>query len=229
MTEDQVFSDLEDGWAMRQRELLALQNFAARMESDEADKYRRALVLMLYAHFEGGIKFSLQVYVKFLNELHITVGDASSEIAAASVSDVMQALRDPHRKCREFSRELPDDSDLHRFARDRDLMLVLPNIMSRKLSIDDRVVNTESNLKPVILRRILYRVGLDHNLYAHHERAINMLVRVRNGIAHGETMAGVSKERYEELRDVVFQVMRDVQLKLRDCLHRRVYLREAMA
>lgn len=229
MTEDQVFSDLEEGWAARQQELLTLQNFAARMEADDADKYRRALVLMLYAHFEGGIKFSLQVYVKFLNELEITVGDASSQIAAASVSDVMQALRDPSRKCKEFSRDLPDDSSLHRFARDKELMEVLPDILERKVVIDDRVVNTESNLKPVILRRILYRVGLDHHLYDHHEHVINKLIRVRNSIAHGESMSGVSKERYEDLRDVVFEVMRDVCMKLRDCVRRQVYLRQVIA
>lgn len=229
MTEDEFFSELEDGWAIRQDELLNLQNLAARMNVADADRYRRAMVLMLYAHFEGGVKFSFQVYVKFLNELNIAVGDANTEIAAAGISDVMQALRDPYRKCPEFSRELPDDSDLHRFARDRELMSVLPEILSRKLSIDDRVVNTESNLKPVILRRILYRLGLDHHLYDHHEYAINKMIRIRNSIAHGESMAGVSEEKYEKLRDVVFDVMQDVRLKLRDCLHRQVYRRGAAA
>jgi hypothetical protein len=202
---------------------------AAGMSQADGDRYRRALVLMLYAHFEGGIKFSIQVYVKYLNELEITVGNASSDIAAASISDVMHALRDPYRKCREFSKDLPDDSALHRFARDKELMQVLPDILSRKVAIDDKVVNTESNLKPVILRRILFRVGLDHHLYDHHESAINELIRVRNSIAHGESMSGVSKERYVELRDVVFDVMRDVRLRLRDCVHRQVYLRQAAA
>lgn len=229
MTEDEFFSELEAGWATRQAELLALQNLAARMQQCDADRYRRAMVLMLYAHFEGGVKFSLLVYVKFLNELDIAIVDANAEIAAAGISDVMHALRDPHRKCPEFSRELPDDSDLHRFARDRELMSVLPDILNRKLSIDDRVVNTESNLKPIILRRILYRLGLDHHLYDHHEYAINRLIRIRNSIAHGESMSGVSKERYDEVRDVVFDVMRDVRLRLRDCLHRQVYLRKAAA
>lgn len=104
MTEDEFFSELEAGWATRQAELLALQNLAARMEECDADRYRRAMVLMLYAHFEGGVKFSLLVYVKFLNELDIAIVDANAEIAAAGISDVMHALRDPHRKCPEFSR-----------------------------------------------------------------------------------------------------------------------------
>ncbi|REN01279.1 hypothetical protein DSI35_19995 [Mycobacterium tuberculosis] len=229
MTEDEFFTEIEQGWACRQDELLALQNLASKMEVGDADQYRRALVLMLYAHFEGGVKFSLQVYVKYLNELNITVGDASAEIAAASVSDVMHALRDPFRKCKEFSRDLPDDSGLHRFARDRELMAVLPEIMSRTLSIDDGVVDTDSNLKPVVLRRILYRIGLDYKLYAHHDGVINRLIRTRNSIAHGESMAGVSKEKYESLREPVFDVMRDVKVRLRGCLRSKVFLRGVAA
>lgn len=95
--------------------------------------------------------------------------------------------------------------------------------------IDDRVVNTESNLKPAILGRILYRVGLDPHLYDHHEHAINKLIRVRNSIAHGESMSGVSRERYEQVRGVVFDVVRDVRMRLREFVRCQVYLRHVSA
>lgn len=108
-------------------------------------------------------------------------------------------------------------------------MEVLPEIMERRVVIDDRVVNTESNLKPAILGRILYRVGLDHHLYDRHEHAINKLIKVRNSIAHGESMSGVSRERCEQLRDIVFDVMRDVRMRLRECVRCQVYLRQVSA
>jgi HEPN superfamily RiboL-PSP-like protein len=47
----------------------------------------------------------------------------------------------------------------------------------------------ESNLKPVVLRKILFRLGFPPETFASHEGTIHRLVNRRNNIAHGLSAA----------------------------------------
>src|SRR5947207_897222 len=115
-----LWAEIEDDQAWREEEIRFFQNRAVSVaDPNEQDQFRRALVLLLYAHFEGFVKFSLLLYVGAVNSAGVRCDEASYAVAAASLADLFAALRDPTRKCPEFRRDLPDDSALHRFARDR--------------------------------------------------------------------------------------------------------------
>jgi hypothetical protein len=86
------------------------------------------------------------------------------------------------------------------------------------VTIPDDFVDTESNLKPVVLRKILYRLGLPHDQFSQHEGKIDRLLRVRNKIGHGESRSGVTAKDYEELRMIVFQIMEDVKRQIMESL-----------
>ena len=60
------------------------------------------------------------------------------------------------------------------------------------LHLDDTAVNTESNLRYVILQKNLYKLGIPIDLFVEHKKDIDDLVNRRNGIAHGNAHAGIS-------------------------------------
>ena len=229
MNREQFAVELERDQQTREAEIRFLQNIASALSLSEEDRerYRRSLVLMLYAHFEGAVKFSLQTYLRFVNDQGITVAEASSSIAAASLRDVLHALRDPQKKCDLFQRALPDDSALHRLARERDFLEEIPGVLSRVVILPDSLVDTESNLRPIVLRKLLYQVGLDHQMFQAHDPTVHQLLELRNKIAHGESLGGIREEVYGKLRFSTLWIMRDLKAKLRLALDSSSYLRSA--
>jgi len=217
---------LEEDRTWRQDEIRFLQNLAARIDSEEEqDRFRRAIVLLLYAHFEGFCKFAFTLYVDAINGAGITCGEANYAVAAASLTDLFKALRDPHRKCNEFRRKLPDDTELHRFARDREFIEGAADFAKQLVCIPDDVVDLESNLKPVVLRKNLYRLGLPHDQFKNLEGRIHWLLNLRNDIAHGTAKSGVELNTYESLRDTAFTIMDEITRGIMNAFQNKLYLR----
>jgi hypothetical protein len=212
-------AQLESELAWRQDEIRFFQNRGTVLpKPDEQDQYRRAVVLVLYAHFEGFCKFAFDLYRTAINGEQVACGEASPAIAAAGWAKLFKELRDPNTKCSEFKHTLPDDGKLHRFARDREFMERSAEFNRLPVTIPDDFVDTESNLKPVVLRKILYRLGLPHDQFSQHDGKIDRLLRVRNKIGHGESRSGVTSTDYEELRTIVFQIMEDVKRQVVESL-----------
>lgn len=204
-------AQLEEELAWRTEEILFFQNQCSTIEQEELrDKFRRALVLLLYSNFEGFCKFGFSLYVAAINQEGIECKEANYAIAAASMSDVFASLRDGTKKAKEFKNDNPDDSKLHRFARDREFIERAFEIMGRKIDIPEKVVDMESNLKPVVLRKNLYRLGLPHDQFSTLEPEIEKLLALRNKIAHGETKQGIPEKLYEQLRSSALRVMTEI-------------------
>ena len=65
---------------------------------------------------------------------------------------------------------MPEDRTIHRFSRQVELINNLNEIWIRRVNIPiDDVVDTEANLKPSIMRKILYRLGLPHDAFNENE------------------------------------------------------------
>lgn len=222
----QFRTQLEEEMSWRSQEIIFFQNQCSLItKREDQDKFRRALVLLLYANFEGLCKFSFLLYVSAINSENIPCCDATYAIAAASLSDVFQYLRDGNGKAKDFRKEgLPDDRSLHKFARDREFLEKATQIMKRKVEIRDDVVDAESNLNPEVLRKILFRLGLPHDQFSDIEGSIQELLRVRNNIAHGATRDGVSEKLYTRLRDSAFAVMNAIIQRMAEAFTERRFL-----
>lgn len=222
-------AQLEEEFAWRIEEILFFQNQCAILEQEEKkEKFRRALVLLLYSNFEGFCKFGFTLYVSAINEENIDCKDANYAIAAASLSDVFASLRDGSKKAKEFKNDNPDDTKLHRFARDREFIERAFELMARKVNIPDKVVDTESNLKPVVLRKNLYRLGLPHDQFSSLEPEIDQLLNLRNKIAHGETKQGIPEKLYEQLKTSAFDIMSGITTGLTQAVAEKWYLAEKL-
>lgn len=199
--------------------------------SDEAQRkvYRKSLVVMLYAHFEGLCKAILLTYVDCLNASGLLIEEANAAIAAASLSDVFGALRNPNSKCKVFKRELPDDAKLHRFARDREFMDSFATFAGQAVTLDaDVLVDTESNLKPVVLRKILYRLGLEPAIVAPWSATIQELLLRRNDVAHGTAKDGLDEPTYRELEQAVNAVVEDLIRVISEAVTKQQYRRSPL-
>lgn len=216
--------ELEREW--REAEIRFLKNRIAEIRAmKDQDVARKALVVMLYAHFEGLTKALFTIYVNALNGLGIAISSAHSALAAAALADLFKALRNPDSKCKVFARALPQDAKLHRYARDREFLERTADFGIRTLTIDpDVVVDTESNLKPVVLRKIIYQLGLDPDVVEPWEGTVNQLLKRRNDVAHGTARDGIGTKDYDALEKAVKEVVDALVAALTTALRKQAYL-----
>jgi hypothetical protein len=223
---DDVFQDIESDRALRENEIRLIENIATRTESEaERNMLRRSLVLLTYAHLEGSCKFSLTAYASAINSLALPCREAVTALVAASLSRVFAALRDLNIRHPELARELPDDRALHLLARERAFVENYEHITSQHVDISDRVIDTRSNLSAVILKRMLYLLGLDYVGLDQYKSNIDMLLGVRNAIAHGDILRVPTESEIQNYISSAFEVMRFVQHEIYNALQQGRYRR----
>jgi hypothetical protein len=219
-------AELEKDREWREQEIREFQNRGSIIaDAEELKRYRRALVLLLYAHYEGFCKFAFTLYASAVNRESLTCGEANYAIAAASLADVFKSLYNSQAKSDIFRNKAPDDSKLHRFAREREFIERVSEVERRQVRIPDDVVDTESNLTAVVLRKNLFRLGLPHDQFDSYESDISKLLGIRNGISHGELKDGVEEKTYSELRSATASIMTHLSVGVMKALSRADYVR----
>src|SRR3979411_1791662 len=80
---EEVFEDIENDRAHREREIRLIENIASRTESEsEANMLRRSLVLLTYSLFP--LRGLLQICTSVFNALVLSCRDATTPLVAAS-------------------------------------------------------------------------------------------------------------------------------------------------
>lgn len=207
MPED-LRAELEEDLLWRQEEIAFLKNQLNNISDDnQKDRYRKSLVMMLYSHFEGYTKISLQTYIKFLNELEILCSDVNSKLIASTLNDEFNAYDNLDKKNQYFKTELPRDEKLHRFCRRTDLISEMNGFLEKVVYLKDSTINTESNLRSIVLKKNLYRLGLPLDLFEEYSKDIDALVNRRNAIAHGDSRSGIRESEYSNWENKIYRVM----------------------
>lgn len=222
-----VRAQLEADITWRLNEIRFLRNHMTTLPDDaDRDRYRRVLVVMLYAHYEGFCRTALAVYAGALSEEGLQCSDVTDRIAAAALADVFSAYDNPNQKCEAFKNVLPDDSQLHRFARQANLISALATIQHRQVSIPvDTVVDTQASLRPITLRAMLFRLGLPDKQFIQYDGQIHRLVQTRHEIAHGARKDGVNHKTYSEIETAARDIMQGLTVFIMQALKERTYLR----
>ena len=172
---------------------------------DDQEKYRKALVVMLYSHFEGFFKSAFLLYKDSINQEHLKCSQVNDFIVVCSLLAVFKALENPQNKSPLFKKTLPDDTEIHKFFRRVEFVGMLDDIDNQTVNIPDEIVDTESNLKPIIIKKILYQLGLPYEKLNFGK--INKLLGFRNAIAHGAMKDGVKEQDYKTLRTDIYMMM----------------------
>jgi hypothetical protein len=219
-------AELEAERAWRSDEIRKFQNLGETISDPaEKDQYRRALVLVLYAHFEGYCKFTLSLYASVINSIGVLCDQADAALAAASLNELFRDLRNANKKSDLFRHSAPDDSKLHAFAREQEFVQRSAEFLRRAVEIPDRAIDMESNLTPTVLSKNLFRLGFRHDTFAQYSSDIRKLLELRNRIGHGEMRSGVTQHKYDELRGSVDKVMSGVTVTVMRALEDKDYLR----
>ena len=226
MTEDELRTQLELELAWRQEELAFLQNQINYVCDEKRDQYRKSLILMLYAHFEGFVKIALQTYLQFLNELDIKVEYVNSNLQASHLQREFNAYDNLDRKNKHFKRKLPDDTKLHRFYRRVEFIESFDEYRDKELKLSDEIIDTESNLWYIVLQKNLYKLGLPVDLFDDYHTEIDDLVNRRNSIAHGSFKTGVTKDEYRNWENKVYRIMSNINIILYQYASEHKYLKD---
>lgn len=229
LTLDEVRAQIEAEREWRERELRLLSNQCGQIHKEEdREVFRKFMVVALYSHFEGLTRAILGIYISGISRSGLKAKDVVSPLAAATLAEVFYRLRDPHSKCRVFKGELPEDAKLHRFARDREFLERVRDFDEVPVKLMDELVDTESNLKPVVLKKILYRLGFETDLVDTMRTPIAKLLHFRNDVAHGSRRSGYSQREYEELEVVVFQVIDEITGIVSSAVRDKSYLQSRL-
>jgi len=223
---EEVFEELEEDRASREREIRLIENVISRSQSeDEQEMLRRSLVLLTYSHLEGFCKFALSGYAAAVNALKLPCKDASFPLVALTLTKVFASLRDLNSKHPEFS-ALINDRDLHMLARERKFIEHFEQIVAQQVEIPDSAVDTKSNLSSLVLKRNLYQLGLRYPIVAKEGGKIDRLRNARNAIAHGDKLRKPKEVEVREYLVSAFEVMKFVQDEIFESLKTKVYQRD---
>jgi len=198
----QLRTQLEGELSWRRDEVREVRNWRPTGPAvGSSDSHKRVLVVMIYAHLEGFVKAALQEYGKSINDCGLTISDAQEVLAAACLATEFKTYRqsepsDPHDPHSKHSRQILKDARLVEKIRE---------LNERQIKLDlDEVLSTDSNLSPIVLRRNLAMLAIDHSSFNSFMRHITGLLKRRNPIAHGDQVKLPNDKEMIELEESVF-------------------------
>ncbi|MDC6108689.1 MAE_28990/MAE_18760 family HEPN-like nuclease [Serratia rubidaea] len=197
--------ELERSW--REEEIRSLNNIMERSDDNNAYMMRRAVVCLLYAHIEGFVKFSFNLYIDGINKMELKCSQVKPILAAAVHYSDLLKMNNPDIKNRIFKKVLPDDSHLHRICRYEEFFEKISNVMDETIFIEDGYVNTESNVGKEVLQKLLYQVGLSHTSLNNVIGPLTRLKNKRNDISHGVNKAKIEYDEYKVYYDCSINIM----------------------
>ncbi len=207
----------------------------------EKDKYRKSLVLILYAHFEGFFRYSFEVYAEALNNENVEIHKVVEPLAASSNSSEFEDYEDItkyagldsdlfNREIKKLEKRIDFLSKVEA-KRNQPLKLHIGNHSDKK-----SIIYTASNLKSEIIERILYAFGVHQDLgiskseFGQLTGRITQLTIKRNIIAHGDNKAsefknGVPESEYSDFKNSFDKIVELIPIVITKAMNEKLYLK----
>ena len=216
--------EIEIEYLHRLDELAKIEN-SLRLTGPESDEdlqglLRNAMVLMLYAYFEGFCKKIFEIYVIYLNRKKEKVECVKSPLAAASIAKEFDLLEDSRHAPEGYGIDYNENGRLMRYARRIEFTEQFRKLMEKTVSIPESILNTESNLRPEVLNRILFNLALDYKVEDQERGYLNKLVNYRNNIAHGTFARPISIEEFNNCKKTTLLLMERIKNEVIRCILR---------
>lgn len=187
--------DKEIAW--RKKELSYLKG-NVKENSPNYKTHLRSAIVLLYAHWEGFVKNSCELYLSYIKTQKLNYNELSENIIALSLKYNLKDF------------EQTNKSTIHCQIVD----FLLNNLNQRATIPDNDIIRTGSNLNSNILKEILTTVGLDYKEYELKNNLLDsVLLKNRNSIAHGEYIE-LNELNYNELYSDILAIMDDIKNKL---------------
>lgn len=214
MESDYLLSEIEQDKAWRDQELIHFENILANAQPQEQILVSKALILLLYSHFEGHVKVIFTCYVEAINQLNLTCGDVVMPLVASSLDKVFIEFKNGHRNphTNKFFKQEHEPNFIE-LGRRVEFLEKFEEIMNIPVKLNtNKIVDTESNLNPTVLAKILYRIGFEETFLQEKDRTnIAKLINYRNDIAHGNKKNGWTYEEYKDVKNEIEELIRHIR------------------
>lgn len=168
-TYDQLTKLISEDYAWRRKELKIIKDQIPLNQSPKQNAALRFAVPILYAHLEGFVKKSTELYLEYIAKKHLKHSELKPQFIALSLSKKLGDL---------------EIKNLEEKTKTVEFLLTEINKSSNILT--KNVIQTKSNLKYKILEEILFVIGIDETKFTSFKSLVNDLVDARNNIAHGD-------------------------------------------
>lgn len=205
---------LERDLKWREAELASLKRLAINATAEQVT-YRgllRAMVALLYAHYEGFTKFCWDTVLDHVQSEGIPTCKLETKYALLALETKFKFHRaslDPSSIWAFFTEGLPQS-------------LLIP----AKFPNDSRL-KTESNLWPNVFERESARIGIQCDELDRHRARIKALVTRRNDIAHGKNMVIANLTEYREYENATLCLMHELAIKSIEIIDAKAYQKQS--
>lgn len=225
---DALLSQIEEDKAWRERDLVFFENQLANLDDEYSKKIiSKALILLLYATFEGHVKFIFECYIGAINKLNLTCKDVITPLMASNLNKIFDEFKNTQRNPKKnmiFKEEHP--KDFIELGRRIEFLENFERIMTTPIQLDvSKIADTESNLTKKVLLKILFRIGFDSEKFTEKMNSLEKLLNYRNAISHGAKQEGWTYKEYEKIKGEVFELIRTIQENVVEHFSQRKYIK----
>jgi hypothetical protein len=212
LTPNDLSDRLSEDLAWRKIELSAIKGLIERREF-ELQKNKvltRSGIAILYAHWEGYIKYAATSYLEFVSmQRNLRYCDLTDNFIAIAMKS-----------------RLDEAASTKQATIHNEVIKFLIDSMEERIKIPkEGVITTGSNLSSDVLRQILALLGIDYQQYEMKQVLIDeKLLAKRNCIAHGEFL-DVDVDSYRELHREVIDMMDLFRDQIENYAVQKLYLR----
>ncbi|WP_143510269.1 MAE_28990/MAE_18760 family HEPN-like nuclease [Pseudonocardia sp. Ae717_Ps2] len=193
-------AELENDLSWRLDELRHLRNLLLPTADQESwpVSSMRTLLVMQYAHLEGYVRNSANIYVAFINSIQAAASDVRAELVAAALLQEFEAVR------KGGGVEAQEDGDengvlLKRAKSQVAFVNKIRMILENPVEIDSgSAVSLDMNLSADVLRRQLFVLGIPSERVERAQfSALEFVRRTRHDIAHGNRKERISTGEFQ--------------------------------
>lgn len=209
-TEDDFYFQLNQDFNWRLKEISSLKTSIIRSSTVDKPVLLRSIVTIIYAHWEGHVKFCANKYFEHITLKKLPFENLSKQIYRnyflPRLAEVANSNMSVFQKC-----DLID--------------LIIDSLDKRFSRINQNLIDTGSNLNISVLQKICLICDVDFKSFADDEDFIDRIIlKRRNSIAHGEeTYIDV-----DELDEIAAKSI-DLMRRFRDELQNNVALQKYLS
>lgn len=208
---DELEDILDQDLSWRRKEFTTLRLMIQSSRNHQKRILMRAGIALMYSHWEGHIKKSAEAYLCYLNCIAPKYSSMSDNFSHLSLGD-----------------KFFTGFSIKKYSSQKEIFDYIQSGLDSKFSVDEqKVINTESNLKSQVLMNILNQLGLDTNSFQLKENFIDsIMLKNRNKIAHGEHISDADLTlSYSEIEKELLAMIEKFQNQVRNAAANKSYLK----
>lgn len=215
----------------RKKEMAVFTNRLSSMPAEDKEIYCKALLVMLYSHFEGFCRNAFLTYLRLINDEKIKRTFATEYIIASSLIDIFHDLKyiNKDNYCCDLFNITSDETQFSSFFVRAHFIRKFGDILSEEVNITGelpgKIVDTKSNLWPNVLSTILYRLGLPHDEFDSYTSIICNMLHRRNDYAHGKEVDGIKEDEFRNIEKNIYDIFSDLIALLTKAAQNKSYLK----